>query len=121
MAVWLMDPQTPSPQVWLLCDFASMAESIARHRHAMVDLLIDQEPEVVEFADGSGAIVFKLDHGGKILELVRSLFETEFDQEVIVIAGAALCLPPQDEIPLMELFHPSEKFSLNGDTLVWTM
>jgi hypothetical protein len=120
VATWLMSDETPSPELWVLCDYVSMAESLAKHRPSVVDSLIAHQPEVVQFPDGSGAVVFVLHNGGDILNLVMPLFQVEYDQTVLVIAGAAMLLPSQDEAALMQLFNPSQKYSLNNDTLIWT-
>jgi len=121
IATWIMDEEAPKPELWLLCDYVSMAESLAHYRPANVDAFLIQPPEVVEFSDGSGAVVFELQDGAEILQLTKFLFQTEYDQKILVIAGAAKCLPGEDEIVLMRMFNPKEKFSIMLDTLVWTM
>lgn len=121
IAVWIMDGKDPKPELWLLCDFVSMAESLAHYHPVSVDAFLIQPPEIVEFKDGSGAVVFKLQDGSEILQLTKLLFQTEYDQKILVIAGAAKCLPSDDEPALMRMFNPKEKFSIMLDTLVWTM
>ena len=121
IATWVMDEEDPKPELWLLCDYVSMAESLTRYRPANVDAYLIQPPEVVEFIDGSGAVVFELQEGSEILQLTKSLFQTEYDQKILVIAGAVKCLPANDESALMKMFNPREKFSIMFDILIWTM
>ncbi|MBI5944090.1 MAG: hypothetical protein HY864_06960 [Chloroflexi bacterium] len=121
IAGWIMDEKDPKPELWLLCDFVSMAESLAQYHPVSADAFLVHPPEVVEFKDGSGAVVFELQDGSEILQLTKFIFQTEYDQKILVIAGAAKCLPVEDETTLMKMFNPKEKFSIMLDTLVWTM
>lgn len=121
IAAWIMDAKDPKPELWLLCDFVSMAESLARYHPVSADAFLIRPPEIVEFKDGSGAVVFEFHGGSEILHLTKLLFQTEYDQKILVIAGAAKCLPGDDELALMRMFNPKEKYSIMLDTLVWAM
>lgn len=116
---WMFSPESPQPELWLLCANVAMAETLVQRRPGATGVFLTAPPQMVEFPDGTGAATFELRRGEHILKLVDCLMQGEYGTSVVTLGGAAKWLPEADEATLQFIFKTEECIKHLSDTIIW--
>jgi hypothetical protein len=115
----LMRESEPAPQLWLRCAKVSMAAAILGLRSEATDAYLRGLPRLVEDADGSAGIEFRLNDGRQVVPLVKELLTGDYGPDKPVINNAVACgMPPGDDKQLVRLLGLEEALGL-GSVMSW--
>jgi len=115
----LLGEDDPAPQLWLRCAKVSMADAILALRSEATDAYVCGLPRLVEDADGSAGIEFRLKDGRQILPLVKELLSGDYGPDKPVITNGAACgMPSGDDKQLVRLLGLKEALGI-GSVMSW--
>lgn len=107
------------PQLWLICQRCSMAEALLSRRPNSTDASLTGVPRLVEYEDGSAAVLFAVKNGRHVLSLIKNLFAGSYgDEKPVVLGGAAACVPEEDARAILGMFGRKEALA-GGSVIMW--
>ncbi|MDI6697133.1 MAG: hypothetical protein QME21_18965 [Anaerolineales bacterium] len=119
-ARWITSTEEPTPALWLLWANGDMAQMLVERRPRDSQALLSQPPQVIEFLDGSAAVMFTLQRGEDILKLVDLLLRGQYSEPLVTLGGATTRLPSMDENNFVQRFKPDECIKISPDSLLWS-
>jgi hypothetical protein len=106
---------TTEPRLYVLWKTTEMAEAVARNRPAAAQDMLAQDPEVMIFPDGSGAVAFLLKSERDFVKFVRVLLEGKgYGRQAVFQAVLAANVPEGDGDELATLFGAPQGVSIGN-------
>jgi hypothetical protein len=101
--------------VCMLCfKTISNAETLLKKKPNAADALLTQEPKLVEFPNGNGALIFPLKNISDLDNLIDLVFEGPFDETVYLINGMVSGLPKEKHARFLGSIGISKGFNIEN-------
>jgi hypothetical protein len=103
------------PRLYILWKTSEMAERVAKYRPAATQAFLVETPEVMTFADGSGAVGCHLARERDLLQFTRVLLEgKDYGAQAVFQGVLATNLPESDGGTLASLFGAPEGVAIGN-------
>jgi hypothetical protein len=103
------------PHLYILWKTSEMAERVAKFRPTATESFLAEQPEVMTFPDGSGAVGFRLKSERDFVKFVDVLLSgKDYGEQAVFQSVLAAMLPERDRAKFAGLFGASEGMTMGN-------